>query len=113
MAEFLVLRSDDEKRIHPHALERLKELKDDIIQEVPQLDQLSITELNKDAETYLSNEEIADVNRYKNTITKWIVECMDIGSGYSRIPYDECVIHPMLEIKRLIKTIYERKEERN
>lgn len=110
MAEMFALEPDVEKRVHPHALKRLKEWKADIIREVPHIERASMDELNTDVNKYLSDEEKIKFRKSQNKIEDWLKKCFDIGSGYSDYPYTTYIIDPMIEMKRLFKRAYKLKD---
>ena len=112
MAEILALKPEDENRIHPYALKRFNDWKVDLLREVPQLPQLDMDGINADINTYLSEEEKARVTKHKADIAEWLWKCTDIGDGYSPYPYSTWVIHPMSELRQLVKTAYKRKDKK-
>ena len=109
LAEIFSPNPEDEKKLSPHVLKRFDEFRKGIFNELPQLGQLTIAEFNADINTYLNDDEMARAAKYRDNISEWLRECIDIGNGYSPF-YAGRIISPMSELKRLVKTAYERKE---
>ncbi len=103
------LTHEDEKRLSPYALKRFNDWKAEIIREVPQLEQLTLDEFNADINTYLNDDEKSWAAKHTGNISEWLRKCLDIGNGYSPYPYDRWIISSMSELKKSIKTAYERK----
>ena len=112
--KFFGLKHEDEKRLHPHALKRFDDFRTEISGEIPQLEQLTISEINAEINANLNDEEQARAAKYRGNILEWLWKCIDIGNGYSRYSpvYDTSVISDMSGLKQLVKTAYERKEEK-
>ena len=111
LAAIFILNPEDEKRLHPYALKCFNDWKAEIFNEVPQLEQLTIDEINTNINTYLNNDEQARANEYLDNISKWLGKCSDIGNNYSPYPYATWITHSMSEFKHLVKTAYKRKEK--
>jgi hypothetical protein len=109
LAEIFALKPEDEKRLHPYALKRLRDWTEDLVREVPQFGQLDIDEINADINTYLNDDEKARATKDTADVAAWLWECIGIRIG-SPYPYDRWVTSDMSELKRLVKTAYERKE---
>ena len=112
MAKILVLKPDDEKRVHPYALKRLSDWRAEILHDIPQLDQLEIDEINADVNAQLNEDERARARKCIADVMEYLKICMDIGDGYSPYPYSTWVIQPMSELKSLLKKVYQCKEEK-
>ncbi|MFC2013457.1 hypothetical protein ACFLU8_01005 [Chloroflexota bacterium] len=112
LAEIFFLGPEDEKRLHLYALKRFNDWKAEIFNKVPQLEHLTIDEINTDLNTHLNDNEQAWNAKYRDNILEWLGKCFDIGNNYSPYPYATWITHSMYEFKRLVKTAYERKEEK-
>ncbi len=111
LAEILFPNPEYEKRLHPYALKCFNDWKAEIFHEVPQLEQLTVDEFNADINTYLKDTEKDWAAKYRDNVSEWLGKCTDIVDDCSPYPYATWVIHPMSELKRLVKAVYERKEE--
>jgi len=114
LAEILFLNPEDEKKLHPHALKRFDDWRKEIFNEVPHPEKLTIDEFNADINTYLNDADKAKAAKYRDNVSTWLGKCIDIGNVYSRYSpvYDTSVISDMSGLKQLVKTAYERKEEK-
>jgi hypothetical protein len=101
---------DDEKRLHPYALERFNKWRTDILSSIPQLGELNADEIEADVNTYLADCEMARLAKCRAEILDWLRACLDIADNFSPYPYDRDVIDPMLEIKLLLQKVYSCKE---
>jgi hypothetical protein len=108
------LNPEYEKRLHPHTLKRFNDWKAEIINEVPELEQLTIDKFNTDMNTYLNDEEKSRAVKYRDNVSKWLGKCIDIGNGYSHYSpvYDTSVISDMFGLKSLINKAYKARAER-
>ena len=112
MAEILALNPSDEERIHPRAVKRLGDWKAGIARDVPQLEELSLEEIQRDLDHHLSEEEQVRLAKCRGQVAEWLSGCMDIGDGYSPHPYSTWVVSPMVELASLVKKTYDRKAEK-
>jgi len=110
MAEIFAMNPDDEKRLHPYALERFNKWRTDILTSMPQLGELSASEIEADVNIYLADCEKVRLAKCRAEILKWLMKCMDIEDDYSPSPYGIDVIDPMSKIKLLLQKVYVRKE---
>lgn len=101
---------DDEKRLHPYALERFNKWRTDILSSIPQLGELNADEIEADVNTYLADCEKARLAKHRAEIVEWLKRCLDIGGDYLPSPYDTHVVDHMLGIKSLLREVYDRKE---
>jgi len=102
------------KEIHPHALKRFRDWQDEVEREVPQLVELTDSELNADVARYLTEDEQAEAKAYREEIIDWLLSCMDTektASSYALPQYNTWIISTMLELKKLLRTVYQQKEE--
>lgn len=114
MSEILTLKPEGiEKRIHPQALQRYREWRDEVRREVP-LQELS----NDDLNMYLTDGEKRDFERYMGEITRGLVTCMDIEDGDSVdalvknlaiLQFKGNSLLPMFQIKSLLQEVHKRK----
>ena len=110
IAKILGFKHENVSRIHLHALERLNELNNDILREVPEFGQLDINEINADLDTYLNDGDKARLEEDKVDITEWLCKSVDVTDS-SSYPYATWIIHPMSEFKSLIQKAYRAKAE--
>lgn len=110
MAEIFAMNPDDEKRLHPYALERFKEWRRDVLGCVPQLAALDVGGIEADVNIYLADYEKARLAKCRAGILEWLSRCLDITDESSPYPYETDVIDPMFEIKSLLQKVYSRKE---
>lgn len=106
LAEILALNPDDEKRLHPYALQCLKDWRAETLRLVPQLGKLGIEDVNSDLSSYLDEDERTRATKCMADISKWLYQCRDIGVGYSPYPYSTSVIGPFSELQKLAKMAY-------
>ncbi len=102
------------KEIHPHALKRFRDWQNEVEREVPQLVDLTDSEFNADVARYLTEDEQAEAKAYREEIIDWLLSCMDTektASLYATPQYNTWIISTMLELKKLLRTVYQRKEE--
>jgi len=115
----LRLKSEDENKLHPEALEWFNDQRATIEREVP-LDALSDDDLN----AFLSDDEKQEFLRCKEEITRGLFSCMDIGGTARPSPASDAIIgltvlrfqveslSPMQTIESLLKAVYKRKVEK-
>lgn len=102
-----------EKRIHPYALGRFRNWQDEVEREVPQLAELTDSEIDADIEKHLTEDEQAEAKACWKEITDWLVSCTDpekTVSTYSLPQYNTWIIRTMSRFKQLIRTVYQQKE---
>jgi len=107
LARLFNLEPEDERRLNPHALERMNAWEARILKKTRQLD---IQEVIADLDTYLRRNERVELNKCLADIAKWLSGCMDTGSKYFVHPYSTWVIDPMLRVESLILRAYQRAE---
>jgi hypothetical protein len=107
LARLFNIRPEDERRLNPHALERMNAWEARILKKTPQLD---IQEVMTDLDTYLHDDERVEFNKSLATIKRWLSGCMDIVSRYFFHPYATWVIDPMIRVESLIMRAYQRAE---
>ena len=110
MSAILTLKTEDAKRLNPHALERLEDWQDDILRSVPQLGQLNTEQLMLLLNTYLCDTELVEFERCLGDVRRWLSDCMNTGDGYLREAYATWVIRPMSRVKSLMVGAYEKAE---
>ena len=106
LAAIFFINPEEEKRLHPHALKRFNDFRTEIYNRLPQLEHLTIDEINTDLNTHLNEDEKARAAKYKDNISKWLRKCLDIGNGYSRYSpvYDTSVLSDMYGLKQLVSS---------
>ncbi len=95
-------------------MKRFRDWQDEVEREVPQLVELTDSELNADVARYLTEDEQAEAKAYREEIIDWLLSCMDTektASSYALPQYNTWIISTMLELKKLLRTVYQRKEE--
>lgn len=107
--EIFALKPEYEGRIHPRARKYLDEWRAKIAQEVPELAGLDKDQIRTDVGTYLTDDEKTRFNEYQTDVSKWLSECIDVTDNLSECLYRDSVIEPMVRLKYLIKTAYQRK----
>jgi len=107
LARLFNIKPEDERRLNPHALERMNAWEVRILKETPQLD---IREVMTDLDTYLHDDERVEFNKSLATIKRWLSGCMDIANRYFFHPYATWVIDPMIRVESLIMRAYQRAE---
>ena len=110
MSAILTLKTEDAKRLNPHALKRFNDWQDRILNKVPQLRQLGIEQIRADLNIYLYDNERIEFNKCVADITRWLSGCMDTGDDHFLYPYDTRVIDPMSRVESLIIGAYQRAE---
>jgi hypothetical protein len=108
MVEILLLKPEDEQKLHSHALERLNDWRNRIMREAPQLRQLTVEQLGADLSAYLHDNERDELDSCLNDIKKWLSGCMNTGDGHFPYAYDTQVIAPMSRVESLIMETYRR-----
>jgi len=115
LAGILSLEPDDEKILHPKALEWFNAQKAEIQFEVP-LEELTDNDLN----TFLSDDEKRDFIRYKDEITRGLATCIDMDEaspdplvnakdGLTVLEFELNSLIPMRRIGFLLKNVNQRK----
>ena len=105
LARLFNLKSEDERRLNSHALERMNAWEARILKKTPQRD---IQEILADLDTYLHDNERVEFNKSLAAITRWLSGCMDIVNRYFFHAYATWVIDPMLRVESLIVRAYQR-----
>jgi hypothetical protein len=105
LARLFNLKSEDERRLNSHALERMNAWEARILKKTPQRD---IQEILADLDTYLHDNERVELNKSLAAITRWLSGCMDIVNRYFFHAYATWVIDPMLRVESLIVRAYQR-----
>jgi hypothetical protein len=111
MVEILALKPEVEQRLHSYALKRLKDWRDRIMREVPQLRQLTVEQLAADLGTFLNDNERGELDNCLHDITGWLARCVDAGDSHFPDAYDTQVITPMLRVESLIIKVYRAKDD--
>ena len=111
MAGILSLKPEDEKSLHPEALQWFNAWRAEIQFEVP-LEELS----NDDLSTFLSDDEKCEFIRYKDEITRALVTCInmdeashDLVTSLSLTKFQVNSLLPMRRIRSLLKDVHRRK----
>jgi hypothetical protein len=110
LIEILSLKSEDGKRLNPHALKRFNDWQESILRKAPELGQLSLEQTQAYLRTYLDNDQLAELSRCLADTTEWLSSCMDTGDRYFPEAYATWVITPMSRIESLIVKAYQRFE---
>jgi hypothetical protein len=110
LAEILSLKDEDKQRLNPHALSRINDLNESILNKVPLLQHLSTEQVKADLDTYLDAKEQTELDKCLADIKSWLVKCMDTGNGYCPYAYATWVIYPMNRVESLIMRAYQRAE---
>jgi hypothetical protein len=105
LARLFNLKSEDERRLNSHALERMNAWEARILKKTPQRD---IQEILADLDTYLHDNERVEFNKSLAAITRWLSGCTDIVNRYFFHAYATWVIDPMLRVESLIVRAYQR-----
>lgn len=111
LAEIFSLNPEIKKGLHPYASKCFNNWREEIFNEVPQLEELTIGEVDADINTYLNEAEKGWATKYKDNILEWLWKCTNIGEGYSPYPYATWVISAMSSLKSLIQKAYQTKGE--
>lgn len=106
------LRPEDEKRLAPHALQRVNDWEDRIVREIPQLCQLTVEEITADLENHLDASEKSKLKEYVADMTEWLCGCTDTGEGYCSRAYATWIVDCMFEVRWLISRAYRAKAEK-
>jgi len=115
LSGILSLNPEDERRLHPKALEWFNAQKAEIQFEMP-LEELSDDDLN----AFLSDDEKSEFIRYKNEITRELATCINIGeaspdplvnakAGLTILKFELNSLGPMRSIRLLLKNVHQRK----
>jgi hypothetical protein len=115
LAGILSLKPEDEKSLHPKALEWFYSRRNEIQFEVP-LEELSDDDLN----TFLSDDEEREFIRYKGEITRGLITCTNMGEapddpvtnaiiGLRLVSFQVNSLLPMHRISLLLKNVHQRK----
>lgn len=105
LARLFNLKSEDERRLNSHALERMNAWEARILKKTPQRD---IQDILADLDTYLHDNERVEFNKSLAAITRWLSGCTDIVNRYFFHAYATWVIDPMLRVESLIVRAYQR-----
>jgi hypothetical protein len=106
------LRPEDEKRLAPHALQRVNDWEDRIVKEIPQLCQLTVEEIMADLENHLDASEKSKLKKYVADMTEWLCGYTDTGEGYCSRAYATWIVDCMFEVRWLISRAYRAKAEK-
>ena len=115
MEGILSLKPEDEEKLHPNAIRWFNARVSEIKYEVP-LEELDDYDLN----TFLSNHEKHEFNRYKDEITRGLVTCLKKQAASSDLMANATIelsliqfqvnsLLPISSICTLLKTVYQRK----
>jgi len=110
--EIFFLNPEIKKGLHLYAAERYYKWLAEVFQEIAQLTTEERVNADADINTYLNDDDKAQVEKYKQNILEWLYKCTNIGGGYSPYPYDRWVTPDMFGLKSLIKKAYKARAEK-
>jgi len=110
--EIFFLNPEIKKGLHLYAAERYYKWLAEVFQEIAQLTTEERVNADADINTYLNDDDKAQVEKYKQNILEWLYKCTNIGGGYSPYPYDRWVTSDMFGLKSLIKKAYKARAEK-
>lgn len=102
--EIVRLHPNDEKQLHPHALERLLGFGEQIATKVP-LGNLSFDDVKR----WLTKDELKRWEEEVGEIREWLAKCLD--DKYSIYCYGHWVDYHVEQIGRLVELVWQRKSE--